>query len=70
LRAIEDAIERLRADNVALLGVVINRVYEGIPPLFGWYLDDLREIDCGGYIDHLRQAVGGYIDRLKQAVSR
>jgi Mrp family chromosome partitioning ATPase/capsular polysaccharide biosynthesis protein len=70
LRAIEDAIERLRADNVALLGVVINRVYEGVPPLFGWYLDDLRETDYGGHIDRLKQAVGGYVDRLKQAMSR
>lgn len=37
--AIEEAVEVLRSDGAPLLGLVINRVSDGIPPLFGIDLD-------------------------------
>jgi succinoglycan biosynthesis transport protein ExoP len=64
MHALEDAIEMLRADDVAVLGVVINRVSEGIPPLFGWYLDDLRGVNYGNYVDRFAQAVSRGAGRL------
>lgn len=45
LRALEDAVELLRADNVNLLGVVLADVSEDIPPLFGVHFDQLRDLD-------------------------
>jgi Mrp family chromosome partitioning ATPase/LPS O-antigen subunit length determinant protein (WzzB/FepE family) len=53
LRALEDAVELLRADNVVLFGVVITDVSTDIPPLFGWHLDDVRETGFGGLIQRL-----------------
>jgi Mrp family chromosome partitioning ATPase/LPS O-antigen subunit length determinant protein (WzzB/FepE family) len=47
LRALEDAVDLLRADNVVLFGVVIAGVTEEIPPLFGVHLDELRGGDYG-----------------------
>lgn len=46
LRALEDAVDQLRADDVVLFGVVLADVSEEIPPLFGVHLDELR---AGGY---------------------
>ena len=49
LRALEDAVELLRADDVNLLGVVLNKVSDDIPPLFGVHLDEVRDFDYAGY---------------------
>ncbi|MGH7094748.1 MAG: Wzz/FepE/Etk N-terminal domain-containing protein [Stellaceae bacterium] len=57
LRALGEALDTLRADGVALLGVVINREALGIPPLFGLHLDDLRGLGHRGSIDRLVQTV-------------
>ena len=51
LRALEDAVELLRADDVNLLGVVLNKVSEGVPPLFGVHLDEVRDFDYAGYFN-------------------
>ncbi|HEV2185708.1 MAG TPA: GNVR domain-containing protein [Stellaceae bacterium] len=51
LRALEDAVELLRADDVNLLGVVLNKVSDGIPPLFGVHLDEVRDFDYAGYFN-------------------
>jgi succinoglycan biosynthesis transport protein ExoP len=59
LRALEDAVDLLRADNVVLFGVVIAGVSEDIPPLFGLHLDELR---CGDY-GELAQRVTQYARR-------
>jgi Mrp family chromosome partitioning ATPase/capsular polysaccharide biosynthesis protein len=53
LRALEDAVELLRADNVTLFGVVITDVSEDIPPLFGVHLDQVWEIDYAEYFQRL-----------------
>jgi Mrp family chromosome partitioning ATPase len=47
LRALEDAVDLLRANNVVLFGVVLAGVSEDIPPLFGVHLDELRGIGYG-----------------------
>jgi succinoglycan biosynthesis transport protein ExoP len=57
LRALESAVELLRSDDVALLGVVINQVSEGIPPLFGLRLDDIRGFGYARYFGQLVRAV-------------
>jgi Mrp family chromosome partitioning ATPase/capsular polysaccharide biosynthesis protein len=49
LRALEDAVHLLRADNVRLFGLVITDVTQGIPPLFGLYLDQLRNFEFPGF---------------------
>ena len=51
LRALEDAVELLRADDVNLLGVVLNKVSDDIPPLFGVHLDEVRDFDYAGYFN-------------------
>jgi len=53
LQALEEAVEILRADDVALLGVVITEASEGIPPLFGVHLDQVRDFDYGDYFQRL-----------------
>lgn len=55
LRALEDAVELLRADNVVLFGVVIAGVSEDIPPLFGLHLDELRSVDYGQLAQRVTQ---------------
>lgn len=49
LRALGEAVELLRADDVNLIGVVINRMSNGITPLLGVHLDELRNLDYAGY---------------------
>lgn len=58
LRALEDAVELLRADNVNLLGVVLADVSEDIPPLFGMNFDHLRDLDYR-LARSTRQGAGG-----------
>ena len=57
MRALDDAVELLRADDVNLIGAVINRVSDGIPPLFGVHLDEVWNLDYAGYFDRLVHAV-------------
>jgi Mrp family chromosome partitioning ATPase/capsular polysaccharide biosynthesis protein len=45
LRALHDAIDLLRGDNVSLFGIVVTDVSEDIPPLFGVHLDQVRDFD-------------------------
>lgn len=49
LRALEEATELLRADNVSLFGVVITGVTEDVPPLFGLHLDQVRKLEFAGF---------------------
>jgi len=50
---LRDAIEVLRAGQVPLFGAVINQTEDGVPPLFGITLADLRSIDWGSSLDRL-----------------
>lgn len=51
LESLKDAVELLRTSQVELLGVVINKIEEGIPPLFGITFSDLCNLDWSGYAD-------------------
>lgn len=42
VEALTDTVALLQAGQVKLLGAVINKVQEGVPPLFGLHLADLR----------------------------
>jgi Mrp family chromosome partitioning ATPase/LPS O-antigen subunit length determinant protein (WzzB/FepE family) len=55
LRALEEAVDLLRADNVVLFGVVLAGMSEDIPPLFGIRLDELRAGDYGGLAQRVTQ---------------
>lgn len=57
MRALDDAVELLRADDINLIGAVLNRVSDGIPPLFGVYLDEVQKLDYVGYVGRLVHAV-------------
>jgi len=52
LRALEEAVDLLRAHNVVLFGVVLTDVSEDIPPLFGWHLSEIRTL---GYVEFARR---------------
>jgi capsular exopolysaccharide synthesis family protein len=51
--ALRDAVDMLQMSRVPLLGVVINKVEDGVPPLFGIGLDRLRNFDWVGHADRL-----------------
>jgi Mrp family chromosome partitioning ATPase/capsular polysaccharide biosynthesis protein len=53
LGELRDAIEVLQAGQVTLFGVVINQTEDGVPPMFGITLADLRSIDWGSSLDRL-----------------
>ena len=53
---IADATAVLRAGQVKLLGAVINKVQEGIPPLFGLHFADIRALLQPGYEAPVSQA--------------
>jgi hypothetical protein len=57
LERLKEAVDLLRADQIRLLGAVINRAEDGIPPLFGWRLADVKALDQAGYIDRVIQGV-------------
>jgi Mrp family chromosome partitioning ATPase len=57
LRALEDAVELLRADNVSLFGVVLTDVSEDIPPLFGVHFDQLRDFDYADFVQRLARSI-------------
>jgi Mrp family chromosome partitioning ATPase/capsular polysaccharide biosynthesis protein len=57
VRALQEAADLLRADEVNLLGVVITGVSENIPPLFGMHLDPLREFDYVGFAQQLARSM-------------
>lgn len=50
LEAVKEAVDSLRADRVRLFGLVINKVQEGIPPLFGIDRADLQGPPQAGYV--------------------
>jgi Mrp family chromosome partitioning ATPase/capsular polysaccharide biosynthesis protein len=52
LRALEEAVDLLRAHNVVLFGIVMTDVSEDIPPLFGWHLSEIRAL---GYVEFARR---------------
>ncbi|MBV8890179.1 MAG: hypothetical protein JO305_10975 [Alphaproteobacteria bacterium] len=54
LEALREAVSLLQAGRVALLGVVINKVEEGFPPLFGITLDSVRLLGWGRHLDRLK----------------
>jgi succinoglycan biosynthesis transport protein ExoP len=51
LDELKDAITVLQAGQVVLFGVVINQVEEGVPPLLGITLADLKSIHWGSYVE-------------------
>lgn len=53
LRALEEAVDLLRAHNVVLFGVVMADVSEDIPPLFGWRLSEIRELGYAEFVQRL-----------------
>jgi Mrp family chromosome partitioning ATPase/capsular polysaccharide biosynthesis protein len=64
LRALEDTVDLLRADNVTLFGVVITDVTDDIPPLFGVRLDQVRTF---GYVEYFHRIARLTFDRLARA---
>lgn len=56
LEAVREAVALLRADRIRLLGAVINKVEDGIPPLFGLHLADLRGPPPTAYVNPVVQA--------------
>jgi len=44
IERLKNVVDLLRAEKIPLVGTIINKVEEGIPPLFGWSLADLREL--------------------------
>jgi Mrp family chromosome partitioning ATPase/LPS O-antigen subunit length determinant protein (WzzB/FepE family) len=67
LRALEDAVEQLRTDNVVLFGVVMTGVSDDIPPLFGWRLGEVREL---GYMAFARRLAAAARQRLAPGAAR
>jgi Mrp family chromosome partitioning ATPase/LPS O-antigen subunit length determinant protein (WzzB/FepE family) len=57
LRALEDAVELLRADNVSLFGVVLTDVSKDIPPLFGVHFAQLRDFDYADFVQRLARSI-------------
>jgi hypothetical protein len=53
LGELEDSVDLLRSAGAELLGLVLTQVPEGIPPLFGVHLDEVREFDYAGYVNRL-----------------
>ncbi len=64
MRALEDAVELLRADNVSLFGVVLADVSEDIPALFGVHFNRLRDFD---YTDFVRRQARSIHERRRGA---
>lgn len=67
LRALEDAIDLLRADNVVLFGVVMTEVSDDIPPIFGWRLAEIREL---GYAESARRLANAARERFARGILR
>jgi succinoglycan biosynthesis transport protein ExoP len=60
LRALEEAVDLLRAHDVVLFGVVMTGVSEDIPPLFGWHLSEIHAL---GYLEFVRRLTRSLRDR-------
>jgi Mrp family chromosome partitioning ATPase/capsular polysaccharide biosynthesis protein len=56
LRALEEAVDLLRADNVVLFGVLMTDVSEDIPPLFGWRLSEIHALGYAEFAQRLGRA--------------
>jgi capsular exopolysaccharide synthesis family protein len=57
LEPLKEAVDLLRTEKIPLMGAIINKVDDGIPPLFGWRLDDLRQLKQSDYFDWAIQGV-------------
>ena len=57
LEPLKEAVDLLRTEKIPLMGAIINKVDNGIPPLFGWRLDDLRQLKQSDYFDWAIQGV-------------
>ena len=57
LEPLKEAVDLLRTEKIPLMGAIINKVDDGIPPLFGWRLDDLRQLKQSDYFDWALQGV-------------
>jgi hypothetical protein len=57
LEPLKEAVDLLRTEKIPLMGAIINKVDNGIPPLFGWRLDDLRQLKQSDYFDWAVQGV-------------
>jgi len=53
---LKSVVDLLRAEQIPLAGAIINKVEDGIPPLFGWRLADLRELKHFAYTERTVQA--------------
>jgi succinoglycan biosynthesis transport protein ExoP len=51
LEQLKEVVDLLRAEQIPVLGAIMNKVEDGIPPLFGWRLADLRQLRQSGYLD-------------------
>jgi Mrp family chromosome partitioning ATPase/LPS O-antigen subunit length determinant protein (WzzB/FepE family) len=51
IERLKEAVDLLRAEQIPVMGAIINKVEDGIPPLFGWRLADLRHLKQSGYLD-------------------
>jgi succinoglycan biosynthesis transport protein ExoP len=69
LDALKDSIELLAAGNVLLLGVVLNKVDKGVPPLFGIGLDTLRKTDWIAHANGLGKRAAQLTSRLTSRLS-
>jgi succinoglycan biosynthesis transport protein ExoP len=51
LEQLKEVVDLLRAEQIPVLGTIINKVEDGVPPLFGWRPADLRQLTQSGYFD-------------------
>ena len=51
LEQLKEVVDLLRAEQIPVLGTIINKVEDGVPPLFGWRPADLRQLRHSGYFD-------------------
>jgi Mrp family chromosome partitioning ATPase/capsular polysaccharide biosynthesis protein len=51
LEQLKEVVDLLRAEQIPVLGTIINKVEDGVPPLFGWRPADLRQLRQSGYFD-------------------
>lgn len=64
VRALQEVVDQLRADNVMLLGALVTEVSDHIPPLFGCRLGEVREL---GYIEFISRRLIAARSRVRGA---